>query len=54
MVEANTQDLTPLFITEADQAKPDTNKNYVRLYGHHLCPFVEKARMALAARAIPY
>ena len=54
MVEATTQDLTPLFVTEADQEKPATNNNYVRLYGHHLCPFVEKARMALAARAVPY
>ena len=54
MVEASTQDLTTLYVTSEDQAKPATNKNYVRLYGHHLCPFVEKARLALAAKAIPY
>ncbi len=34
--------------------KPATNKNFLRLYGHHLCPFVEKARLALAARNVPY
>ena len=54
MVESNTQDLTTLYITSSDQEKPATNKNYVRLYGHHLCPFVEKARLALSAKAIPY
>mmetsp|Transcript_31420 Transcript_31420/g.30768 ORF Transcript_31420/g.30768 Transcript_31420/m.30768 type:complete len:88 (+) Transcript_31420:51-314(+) len=30
------------------------NKNHIRLYGHHLCPFVERARMVLAAKNLQY
>eukprot|EP00347_Sterkiella_histriomuscorum_P018901 403343735 len=48
------QGLEPIFITHKEQVKPKTNKSYPRLYGHHLCPFVEKARLALAARNIEY
>lgn len=51
---ADTQDLTPLYLTVDITEKPETNKNYLRLYGHHLCPFVEKARLALGSRAVQY
>jgi len=34
--------------------KPPTNKNHIRLYGHYLCPFVEIARLVLAAKGIQY
>ena len=34
--------------------KPITNRNFRRLYGHMLCPFVEKTRLALAAKDIDY
>lgn len=34
--------------------KPAVNPKYLRLYGHNLCPFVEKARLALAARNVQY
>lgn len=50
----HTQDLTRLYVAEADQEKPALNKNYPRMYGHTLCPFVEKARMALAAHNVQY
>ena len=51
----STQDLTPIYLTtDYPDPKPETNKNFLRLYGHHLCPFVEKARLALAARGVPY
>ena len=50
----NTQDQTTLYLTADIQEKPVTNKNFLRLYGHHLCPFVEKARLALAAKGIQY
>ena len=46
----DTQDLSTLYLTADITEKPETNKNHLRLYGHHLCPFVEKARLALAAR----
>ena len=51
---AHTADLTELQYYSGDEPKPATNPNYVRLYGHHLCPFVEKARLALAARNVQY
>ena len=34
--------------------KPDTNKNYIRLYGHPLCPFVERVALLLAAKNIEF
>ena len=37
-----------------DQPKPERNPYYPRLYGHHICPFVEKARIALAAHNVEY
>ena len=33
---------------------PEINKKYLRLYGHYMCPFVERARLVLAAKGIPY
>ena len=33
---------------------PSPNLKYLRLYGHTLCPFVERARLVLAAKKIPY
>ena len=50
----DTQDLSTLYLTADITDKPETNKNHLRLYGHHLCPFVEKARLALAARGVQY
>lgn len=47
-------DLETLFITEETTPKPAVNTKYPRMYGHLLCPFVEKARIAFAARGIQY
>lgn len=47
-------DLQPLAITDAEALKPAVNPKYPRLYGHLLCPFVEKVRIALAARSVVY
>merc|ERR1712224_297765 len=33
---------------------PEGNGTYIRLYGHYMCPFVERVRLVLAARNIPY
>ena len=37
-----------------DEPKPELNKNHYRLYGHNLCPFVARARYALAAKGIQF
>jgi len=44
------QTLAPLQILDKTYARPPFNKVFLRLYGHHLCPFVEKARLALCAK----
>lgn len=56
MVETDTssRDLEMIFVPEADTPKPAINENYPRLYGHLLCPYVEKVRLALAARNVKY
>ena len=46
--------LETLYVTDSDAPKPPTNTEFPRLYGHLLCPFVEKVRLALAARAVKY
>ena len=33
---------------------PISNKKHLRLYGHLLCPYVEKVRLVLAAKQLPY
>ena len=43
-----------IYILEATTPKPTVNTKVPRLYGHLLCPFVEMARMALAARNVEY
>ena len=34
--------------------KPFVNKDYFRLYGHMLCPFVERAALTLSAKKIQF
>ena len=51
MVEADKL-LETLYISDETTPKPEVNPKYPRMYGHILCPFVEKARMAFAARGI--
>jgi glutathione S-transferase len=43
-----------IYITDANTPRPSVNPKVPRLYGHLLCPFVEKVRMALAARNVTY
>jgi glutathione S-transferase len=42
--------LVPIFVPDATTPRPALNPAYPRLYGHHNCPFVEKVRLAFAAR----
>jgi glutathione S-transferase len=46
--------LQTLQVTHSEVTKPETNPKFPRLYGHLLCPFVEKFRMTLAARNVKY
>jgi len=50
----DTQSLKKLNIMDGTFAMPISNKNRLRLYGHVLCPFVEKVRLVLAAKKLPY
>lgn len=54
MESSKSQTLEWIYVPTLDTPKPELNKNYMRLYGHHLCPFVEKARMALAVKGVDY
>jgi glutathione S-transferase len=54
MTEAETSTLEPLWVTEESTPKPETNTAFPRIYGHVLCPFVEKTRLAFAAKGVPY
>ena len=49
-----TQTLQPMQILDKTYKRPAHNKQHLRLYGHHLCPYVEKARLALNAKELPY
>ena len=51
---AKTQSLAQIAVLDKyDSVMPDLNKNYIRLYGTYMCPFVEKARLVLHAKNIP-
>lgn len=50
----DSQGLKKLYVLDGNTAKPRTNDNYIRLYGHPGCPFVERATLALAAKGIEY
>ena len=39
---------------DRNQPRPAPNKLHLRLYGHTLCPFVERVRLVLAEARIPY
>ena len=41
-------------VKETEAPKPDVNNEVPRLYGHLLCPFVTKVRLALAAKGVKY
>eukprot|EP00824_Muranothrix_gubernata_P013930 TRINITY_DN288_c0_g1_i1.p1 TRINITY_DN288_c0_g1~~TRINITY_DN288_c0_g1_i1.p1 ORF type:complete len:533 (+),score=70.47 TRINITY_DN288_c0_g1_i1:1-1599(+) len=34
--------------------KPPVNPQYMRLYGHPLCPYVERSRMTLGLKGVPF
>ncbi len=43
-----------LSIRDNESPKPPSNTEVPRLYGHLLCPFVTKVRLALAAKGVKY
>jgi glutathione S-transferase len=51
---SETQGLKPLDIIDGKHERPAPNHNHLRLYGHLLCPFVEKVRLVLAAKKLEY
>lgn len=46
--------LEPFIYRSSTVPKPETNENHFRIYGHNLCPFVARARYALAAKNVPF
>ena len=43
-----------LEILDSAHLIPSPNHKYLRLFGHTLCPFVERVRLVLAAQGLPY
>ena len=48
------QGLETIYVDEVTTPRPALNENHPRMYGHHNCPFVEKVRLAFAARNVVY
>ena len=48
MTEDKTQTTDMILYPGGDQPKPETNKNFVRLYDHNGCPFSSRARYSFA------
>ena len=48
------QTLETLYILDGKHLRPHFNLNHMRLYGHHLCPFVERVRLVMAAKNLSY
>jgi len=51
---SSNKDLQMIFVDNALTPKPAPNPKYPRLYGHALCPYVERVRLALSARAVEF
>ena len=49
-----TQSLETLSIMDSQHEMPAPNLKHLRLFGHLLCPFVERVRLVLSAQGIPY
>lgn len=49
-----TQTQKTLIIKDGASAKPRVNENFIRIYGHPLCPFVMRALLALKAKNVQY
>lgn len=47
-------DLKTIYYEAGENPKPETNPTQLRMYSHNLCPFVERAVLAFAAKAVPY
>lgn len=45
---------TILYRSSKDKPKPETNKNYPRVYGHNSCPYAERARLALSLKGVEF
>jgi len=50
----DSQSQKSFIIPDALTARPLKNEKFVRLYGHDLCPFVQRAMLTLRAKNIPY
>ena len=36
------------------EPRPPTNRSFLRMYGHNLCPFVERARWTFSCKEVPF
>lgn len=46
--------LKTIYYSEGDLPKPATNPQYLRVYGHNLCPYVERSVLSLRAKQIDF
>lgn len=46
--------LATIHYASGKKPKPAVNSANIRVYGHELCPFTQRARMTLAAKQIPF
>lgn len=42
------------YMSSPDKPKPETNKNFVRVYGHNSCPYAERARLAMSLKGVKF
>jgi hypothetical protein len=50
----DTQGLDTILYPSGQVPKPETNKKYVRLYGHNCCAYSERARIAFRAKEVDF
>ena len=46
--------LDTIYYASGDNPKPEPNAEHLRVYGHQLWPFVQRARFALQAKDIQH
>mmetsp|Transcript_13747 Transcript_13747/g.23439 ORF Transcript_13747/g.23439 Transcript_13747/m.23439 type:complete len:101 (+) Transcript_13747:42-344(+) len=46
--------LEEMYYNAGDLPKPEVNSEHLRVYGHQLCPFVQRAYLALSCKDIEF
>ena len=48
------KNLESILVLDSNTPRPAVNPDYPRIYGHYLCPYVERVRVSFSARNVKF